>query len=167
MIRVKQQPLRPLLPSSSSCDLRGQTRDRPMNLLRQAIGLRSPGCGSTTRSGGRAGRGGILGALGILGMGRKRGRTPLAPPRPPRFSAPSTHCPPDKPGRPEIFPHRGKLFHTVENRGETGFHCVEKCPKPASIVWKNFGNMFPLRGKTPETFFHCVETFPLPSRPPS
>ena len=60
------------------------------NLLRQAIGLRQPECGSTTRCGGRAGRGGewagagggILGALGILGMGRKRGRTPLAPPNP-------------------------------------------------------------------------------------
>ena len=36
--------------------------------------------------------------------------------------------------------------HTVENRGETCFHCVEKCPKHASMVWK-----------TGESGFHGVE----------
>jgi hypothetical protein len=30
---------------------------------------------------------------------------------------------------------------------KTGFHCVEKWLKPASIVWKIFRNTFPLCGK--------------------
>jgi hypothetical protein len=47
----------------------------------------------------------------------------------------------------------------VENRDKTRFHSVEKCPKPASIVWKNPGNMVPLCGKSPETPFHGVEAF--------
>ena len=40
---------------------------------------------------------------------------------------------------------------------------MENPSKPASIVWKNSGNMFPLCGKVPETCFHCVETPELPS----
>jgi hypothetical protein len=48
---------------------------------------------------------------------------------------------------------------------KTGFHCVEKWPKPASIVWKIFRNTFPLCGKTPETWFHCVELFAAQGKP--
>lgn len=42
---------------------------------------------------------------------------------------------------------------------ESGFHGVENSPKQASMVWKNWRNRFPLRGKTTETRFHCVEKF--------
>ena len=40
---------------------------------------------------------------------------------------------------------------------ETRFHCVELFQKHVSIVWKNPGNMVPLRGKTAQFGFHAVE----------
>jgi hypothetical protein len=52
---------------------------------------------------------------------------------------------------------RGRRKGGGSTAWKTGFHCVEKWPKLASIVWKIPRNMFPLCGKTPETRFHCVE----------
>jgi hypothetical protein len=88
-------------------------------------------------------------------------RNPTTPPPPRSTAKPHPAAfPPDKPARPPFF-------HTMENPRETCFHCVEKCPKPVSIVWQIFRNTFPLCGKTPETCFHCVETFSPLSRPSS
>ena len=82
--------------------------------------------------------------------------TAAHPRRPrPRRTRPPT---PSKPSRP-------RFFHTVENRRETCFHCVEKCPKYASIVWDNFPKHVSIVWKNPGNCFPLCGNFSFPLSP--